>query len=364
MRREFLLSNEVTVNDYMEEAAKWLRSMKLGEVLEDGRCLASELTEVEQKELSDYIYEIAYKEMIRTAGRHSLCKCDFGEYSDDLIGNFSEVLMKRLHTFNDKAHIKNDDKKYCFSTFLDELSKDAIRMTYAQKRGVSEHVEQRIQNVRQATRQVMAKTGVKFVEVTPEMIAKELVRYMSVQEIIDILNISTDKVSIEQRNEEDGVEKDTIENAVYIDTDIFDVLDVDVEKLFDAFFSTLTDLEKFFVLVHVGCDMEYYKMTARQLSAAEMLVHIVESDKKFYKQVSVESFVVDRPDRSTRKNVEALYLENVKCVNENLIRYQRRQAKKLLATLNNGLGFSDISGSCGVAYFMHQWELLKEKYQK
>jgi len=150
MRKEFLLLNGVTVNEYMEEATKWLRSMKLGEVLADGRCLASDLTEAEQKELSDYIYEIAYEEMIRTAGKHSLYKCDFGEYSDDLIGNFSEVLMKRLHTFNDKAHLKNDDKKYCFSTFLDELSKDAIRMTYAQKRGVSEHVEQRIQNVRQA----------------------------------------------------------------------------------------------------------------------------------------------------------------------------------------------------------------------
>ena len=36
MRREFLfISDEVTVDDYMVEATKWLRSMKCSEVLAD-----------------------------------------------------------------------------------------------------------------------------------------------------------------------------------------------------------------------------------------------------------------------------------------------------------------------------------------
>lgn len=38
-----ILLNGVTVNEYMEEATKWLRSIKLGEILADGRCLASDL---------------------------------------------------------------------------------------------------------------------------------------------------------------------------------------------------------------------------------------------------------------------------------------------------------------------------------
>ena len=198
MRREFLfISNEVTVDDYMVEASKWLRSMKCGEILADGRCLATELSEIEQKELSDYVYEIAYKEMLKTAGKHCQCKCDFGAYSEDLYGNFAVVLMKRLHTFNDKNCLKNKDKKYRFSTFLDDLSKDAVRMTYAQKRGVSEHVEQRIQNVRQATRKIMSEKGRSLGEVTPEMIAASLTRYMSVEEVVDLLNISSAWVSIE-----------------------------------------------------------------------------------------------------------------------------------------------------------------------
>ena len=36
MRREFLFTNEVTIDEYMAEAAKLLRSMKFGEKLEDG----------------------------------------------------------------------------------------------------------------------------------------------------------------------------------------------------------------------------------------------------------------------------------------------------------------------------------------
>ncbi len=57
-------------------------------------------------------------------------------------------------------------------------------------------------------------------------------------------------------------------------------------------------------------------------------------------------------------------LEEVKYVNDSLIRYQRAQAKKTLATLKSGLNFFDILGGGGVAYFMNQWNELKEKYQK
>lgn len=102
-----------------------------------------------------------------------------------------------MHTFNDVSCLTNKGKQYKFSTFLDELSKEATRITYAQKRGVSEHVEQRIQNVRQAMRKAMAKNMVGIDAVTPEMIAAELSRYMSTDEIIDILNISRGMISVE-----------------------------------------------------------------------------------------------------------------------------------------------------------------------
>ena len=90
-----MLSTIATIDEYMAEAAKLLRSMKFGEKLEDGSCLAEDLTEEEQAELANYIYEIAYQEMIKSAGKHCLRKCDFGEYADDFINNFAVVIMKR-----------------------------------------------------------------------------------------------------------------------------------------------------------------------------------------------------------------------------------------------------------------------------
>ena len=72
---------------------------------------------------------------------------------------------------------------------------------------------------------------------------------------------------------------------------------------------------------------------------------------------------MERPERRSVKDVQPQIYEDVKYVNENLIKYQRGQAKKVLLTLKNGLDFSDIAGGCGVAYFMKQWEDLKAKYE-
>ena len=59
---------------------------------------------------------------------------------------------------------------------------------------------------------------------------------------------------------------------------------------------------------------------------------------------------------------QLLQIPNVKITESSEI--FSNKGKKILSTLKNGLKFSDISGGCGVAYFMKQWEMLKEKYQK
>ena len=100
----------------------------------------------------------------------------------------------------------------------------------------------------------------------------------------------------------------------------------------------------------------------RELSADELLVCIVESSTKFCKNICVGTVVIPRP--YTSRTAEPVVLEDVKYVNDSLIRYQRAQAKKTLATLKSGLNFSDILDGYGVAYFMNQWNELKEKYQK
>ena len=62
------------------------------------------------------------------------------------------------------------------------------------------------------------------------------------------------------------------------------------------------------------------------------------------------------------KCLERLVLKDVEYVNDSLIRYQRRKAESTLAILKGALKISDITGGCGVAYFMKQWEQLVRRY--
>lgn len=79
---------------------------------------------------------------------------------------------------------------------------------------------------------------------------------------------------------------------------------------FDAFFSKLSDMQKFFILVYVGCDPVYDKMTADQLYADEMFVRIIEADRKFCKNVCEGTVVVERPDRRSVSGGESLHKQS------------------------------------------------------
>ena len=56
----------------------------------------------------------------------------------------------------------------------------------------------------------------------------------------------------------------------------------------------LSDLEKYFILIYVGCSSSHDKMTLNQLSADELLVCIVESSTKFCKNICVGTVVIPR----------------------------------------------------------------------
>lgn len=362
MREEFIFNpNRETIDVYMTKAAGWLRAMR-GDMAEADCSALEGLSEVELMEVRDYVYNLAIKEMKKTAGLHGLHKCDFRNDDEDFINNFSLIIMERLHTYNDSRRLKNSEKKYKFSTFLDELSKTAIRKTFAGIHGIPEHVEKQLQSVKILRKQIARELGISELEVMPELIVKRSSRSMSVSEVISLLNLVTASLSMEQLLEEDGVEKGCFTGDENVQTNIFDVLEYDVKKVFDGFFSMLSDVEKFFVLVHVGCSEKHLKMTSNQLSVDEMLVSIVKADSKLNRNLMEGQVVVERPDRRSVKGAERLVLENVEYVSDSLIRYQRRKAGNTLATLKDALKISDIAGRCGMAYFMNQWEDLKKKY--
>lgn len=125
----------------------------------------------------------------------------------------------------------------------------------------------------------------------------------------------------------------------------------------------LSDIEKYFVLVKVGCSDVRLSMTYQQIAVDELFVSIVEADKKFSRNISVGQIVVERPDRKSVKNCQKLVLEDVKHVNYTFIQYMKPKTEKKLQTLKDTLRMSDITGDCGIAYFMDQWERLLRKYK-
>ena len=53
----------------------------------------------------------------------------------------------------------------------------------------------------------------------------------------------------------------------------------------------------------------------------------------------------------------------MKHVNYTFIQYMKPKTEKKLQTLKDTLRMSDITGDCGIAYFMDQWERLLRKYK-
>lgn len=68
----------------------------------------------------------------------------------------------------------------------------------------------------------------------------------------------------------------------------------------------LSDIEKYFVLVKVGCSYVRLSMTYQQIAMDELFVSIVEADKKFSRNISVGQIVVERPDKKVLRTVKSL----------------------------------------------------------
>jgi hypothetical protein len=315
-----------------------------------------------QTEFWEYIVALAIEEMEKITGKQCLRKHQFGSDSEDFITNFKIVILKNLENFNDADHLVECGKRYRFSTFLKHLSVEAICMIYADIHGVTIDVEKKFTLILGVMKQVAIKKQISVDSVTPKMI-HEARPSVTVSDIKAVLHFVKGYVFLEQLMEEDGVEKEVFKESDDLDTNIFDILDYDVEKLFDSFLAGLRDVEKFFVLLEAKClDNEYCTMTTGQLSCDELLVHIVEADCKFKKNVTTGNVIIQRPNRRSVKEAEAIELKNVPHVNDSLIRYQRANAKKQMAKLTAELNMSDLSGACGVDYFRRQWNDLVALY--
>lgn len=117
-----------------------------------------------------------------------------------------------------------------------------------------------------------------------------------------------------------------------------DVLVINVQKLFDLFLGKMSDIEKFFVLIEIGCLEKYATMTVSQFSVAPVFLNIVSTDPGYAKNIRIGDVVIKRPDRHS---------------------YTDRDI-----ALKDVLSEDDILGNKSVEYFQEKWDELMRKYGK
>lgn len=262
-----------------------------------------------------------------------------------------------------KKYQEYGEKQYQFSTFLKHLSSEALVLTYAGIHGVTRDVEKKFNQILSIRKRIAATKRIDIYEVTPEMV-HELKPDYSVRDIKAVFDYLDGRISVEKMLEEDGMEGEAFEDPNGEAPDLKnDIMDINVQKLFDLFLDRMSDLEKFFALIEIGCSDKYATMTASQFSVDQTFLNIVAADKKYAKNIQTGDVVIKRPNRQayTDRDVE---LKDVKFVGGNVVRYQREQTKLRWKKLKEVLTEDDILGNKSVEYFMEKWEELLDKYSE
>ena len=362
MRTTFTFNSNIeTLSDYMTRVIAMLRAIRDNVPAADGIDYSVELTEAEKAEIHQKVLTMAIDEMEKTAGKHCLIKHDFGQDREDFISNFKIVIADNLLSFNDSDHLEDGEKQYQFTTFLKHLSSEAVVLTYAGIHGVTKDVEKKFNLILSTRRKLAKNKQIDIYEVTPEMI-HEVREEISVRDIKAVMDYLDGRMSVDQLMDEDGLEGDAFEDKNNEGPDLRnEVMDINVERLFDTFLDKLTDVEKFFALIEVGCSEKYETMTVSQFSVDSLFLNMIAADEKYAKNIQVGDVVIKRPNRHSYTDRDVT-LKDVKYVGGNVVRYQREQSRIRWSKLAAVLSEEDITGNKSVEYFQRKWDELVELY--
>lgn len=354
-------SNLESLSDYMTRVTAILRAIRDSVPAADGIDYSVELTEAEKIELFQETLILAIQEMERTTGKHCTRKHQFGQDEEDFISNFKIVISDNLLSFNDSVHLEDGEKQYQFSTFLKHLSSEALILTYAGMHGVTRDVEKKFNQILNLRKRLAKDREKDIYSITPEMIHEVKPEY-SVKDIKAVFDYLDGRMSVEQMIEEDGMEGEAFEDKNHEGPDLKnEVMDINVQKFFNLFLGKMSDLEKFFALIEIGCSDKYASMTVSQLGVDPVFMNIVAADSRYAKNIMTGDVVIKRPDRHsyTDRDIE---LKDVKYVGGTVVRYQREQTRLRWAKLREVLTEDDILGNKSVEYFQEKWEKLIKKY--
>lgn len=126
---------------------------------------------------------------------------------------------------------------------------------------------------------------------------------------------------IRKKLEENGMKGEAFEYKNHKNLDLRNKgMDINVHKLFDLFLDKMSDIEKFFVLIEIGCSEKEAFMTISQFSVDPVFINIVEADVRYSKNIKGGDAVIKRPNRHSYNDMD-VELKGIKFVGGTVARY-------------------------------------------
>lgn len=88
----------------------------------------------------------------------------------------------------------------------------------------------------------------------------------------------------------------------------------------------MSDIEKFFALIEIGCSEKYSIMAVSQFSVNPVFLNIVAANLRYAKNIKTGDVVIKRSDRHSYTDRD-IALKDVKYVGGTVVRYQRKQTR-------------------------------------
>ncbi len=101
--------------------------LRNGTILSDGRCLASELSEEEEQEFMNYLIGLLMPEIDTvTRFKKNRTSLDYHK-TEEIKAILTMKVYEDFHKFNNENYLKNKQKRYTISTFVDHKAREAMR---------------------------------------------------------------------------------------------------------------------------------------------------------------------------------------------------------------------------------------------
>ncbi|MDD3138861.1 MAG: hypothetical protein PHX08_07815 [Lachnospiraceae bacterium] len=357
MRAEFLFNKETQKKEtYFTEAALWVDSMRNGTILSDGRCLVSELSEDEKQEFMNYLMGLLMPE-IDTVTRFKKNRTSLNYHkTEELKAILTMKVYEDFHKFNNVNYLKNKQKRYTISTFVDHKAREAMRELLIQERNL--HVNA-IRNLRIIINTVVAIAEEQEIcpdAVTPEMVYDRLnEKSISYKMVLSLMEIYHGVPSIDEMEDSDErLQDNTMNVEVRVNLD----MDKKTNDILDSVFYDFSKMELFIFMKEFGfLGNKARSMTAKELSYKDYFVAMAREDKDGGKNIEFGNVQIKRPGRNSGCE-EEIFVESVYYVKEKFYSNKVAKIKKKLAGLNGKLSVLDVQG-CLEEYCIRLW---KEKY--